>query len=151
MVTDAVGGSAKGQYTIDSSTSSCTTFSYSIDLNSSPGTGCCGNGVSFRTWTFQAIAPATGTLTFQWHYSGFHAFFAVNALFQVFSGANIVTLYNPPQQNCCNSPSAGFDITGTYSIQVTAGQAFGFTVGGSNGDSNSFLGGELSIGNAVIQ
>ena len=127
--------------TPSSGPASSASFSYNIDL--------AGGGVSFRTWTFQTNAAGTGPVSFQWHYTGFHAFFAVQALFQVFadgpSGRTTITLYNPPQQNCCTSPSAGFDVQGTATINVTQGFAFGFTVGGSNFDSNSHMNGTLTI------
>ena len=119
-------------------------FAYDINLG--------GGGVPFRTWTFQTVAAATGTVTFAFHYTGFHAYFAVNALFQAFSaapGGATITLYNPPQQNCCTTPSSGFDVSGTATINVTQGFPFGFIVGGSNGDSNSQLNGTLTITNFV--
>lgn len=151
-VTDAVGGSSSANFPIGSTpSSSCAAFGYAIDLSNPPGSGMGGSGVSARTWTFQDIAATTGTLTFQWRYIGFHAFFEVTALLQVFSGSNVITLYNPPQQNCCTSPSAGFDVQGIGTILVTAGTPFGFTVGGSNGDLNSVLNGTLYITNFLIQ
>lgn len=126
----------------------CATFGYNINLNSNPATGCCGGGVSLRTWTFQTTAANTGTATFQWHYTGFHTYFAVTALFHAFSGnATPITLYSAGPVNCCTSPSNGFDVSGIGSIAVTQGMPFGFIVGGSNGDSNSQLNGTLTITN----
>jgi hypothetical protein len=119
--------------------SGCPAFSYSINLGNPAG------GVPARNWTFQTVAPANGNVSFNWHYSGFHAFFQVTALLQVFAGANTVTLYSAGPQNCCTTPSAGFDVFGTATIPVTAGLPFGFIVGGSNGDSNSQLNGTITI------
>src|SRR5205823_6491188 len=95
--------------------SGCPAFSYSINLGNPAG------GVPARTWKFQTTAPATGTVTFNWHYSGFHAFFEVTALLQVFAGANNITLYSAGPVDCCTTPSAGFDVSGTGTIAVTAG------------------------------
>jgi hypothetical protein len=151
-LTDAAGASAMANFVVgETPSSSCTTFGYAIDLSNPPGSGTGGSGVTSRTWTFQANAATTGTLSFNWRYTGFHAYFEVTALLQVFSGANTVTLYTAGPTSCCTTPSAGFDVQGTGSIAVTAGQAFGFIVGGSNGDSNSVLNGTLIITNFSIQ
>lgn len=129
--------------TPSSGPASSASFAYNINLG--------GGGVSFRTWTFQTTAAGNGPISFQWHYTGFHAFFAVRALFQAFAGSaagnSVITLYNPPQQNCCSTPSAGFDVQGTATINVNQGFPFGFIVGGSNFDSNSQLNGTLTISN----
>ena len=151
-VTDAVGGSGSANFQIGTTpTSSCVAFGYAIDLSIPTGSGTGGSGVPPRTWSFQDTAATTGTLTFNWQYVGFHAFFEVTALLQVYSGSNVITLYQPAEQNCCTSPSAGFNASGTGTIPVTAGTPFGFTVGGSNGDSNSVLNGTLYITNFTIQ
>src|SRR5205807_10394330 len=89
----------------------------------------------------------TGPVTSNWHYSGFHAYFQVTALLQVLAGANTSTLYSARPVNCCSTPSAGFDISGTATIQVTGASPFGFIVGGSNADSNSQLNGTQTISN----
>jgi hypothetical protein len=121
--------------------SGCPAFSYNINLGSPA------SGVSARTWTFQTTTPADGTVTFNWRYTGFHAFFQVTALLQVFAGANTITLYSAGPTDCCTTPSAGFDVSGTATIPVTAGSPFGVIAGGSNGDSNSQLNGTLTIWN----
>jgi hypothetical protein len=90
-------------------------------------------------------------LTFNWQYIGFHSFFEVTAMAQVFSGSNVVTLSSAGPVDCCTTPSAGFNVQGTGTIAVTAGTPFGFTVGGSNGDSDSVLNGTLVISSFAIQ
>jgi Bacterial Ig-like domain (group 3) len=137
-VTDAVGGAGSANFQIGSTPSSpCAAFSYNLVED--------GGGVPESTWSFSDTAATTGTLTFNWQYVGFHAFFDVTALLQVFSGSNTVTLYSASAATCCSSPSGGFNVQGTASIAVTAGQPFGFTVGGSNFDSNATLNGTLYI------
>jgi hypothetical protein len=150
-VTDAAGGSSAANFLVGSTpSSSCAAFGYAIDLNNPPGSGQGGSGVSARTWSFQSAAATSGTLTFSWQYVGFHSFFEVTALLQVFSGQSAITLYQPAQQNCCTSPSGGFNVSGTGTIAITAGTPFGFTVGGSNGDLDAVLSGTLYITNFVI-
>ena len=90
-------------------------------------------------------------MTFNWQYIGFHSFFEVTAMAQVFSGSNVVTLYSAGPVDCCTTPSAGFNVQGTGTIAVTAGTPFGFTVGGSNGDLDSVLNGTLVISSFAIQ
>jgi hypothetical protein len=75
----------------------------------------------------------------------------VTAQLQVFSGENTVTLYSAGPQDCCTTPSNGFDVQGTGTMPVTAGTPFGFVVSGSNVDSNSVLNGTLVITNFSIQ
>ena len=55
------------------------TLSYDVDLGNP------GSGVSQRTATFSAIATGTGTVSFDWAYTGFHAFFQANAELTVFA------------------------------------------------------------------
>ncbi|HKV82059.1 MAG TPA: putative Ig domain-containing protein [Candidatus Sulfotelmatobacter sp.] len=151
-VNDAVGGSSSANFQVGSTpSSSCSAFGYAIDLSNPPGSGVGGSGVPLSTWTFQNTAATSGTLTFNWQYVGFHSFFEVTAMAQVFSGSNVVTLYSAGPVDCCTTPSAGFNVQGTGTISVTAGQTFGFTVGGSNGDLDSVLNGTLYITNFVIQ
>jgi hypothetical protein len=114
-------------------------FAYSINLG--------GGGVPAQTWTFQDTAAATGTVSFNWQYTGFHAYFDVTALLQVFDASNIVTLYSAGPASCCTTPSGGFSVSGTATINVNQGDPFGWIVGGSNFDSNSVLNGTLTITN----
>jgi len=151
-VNDAAGGSASANFQLGSTpSSSCVAFGYAIDLSNPPGSAQGGGGVPLSTWTFQDTAATTGTLTFNWQYIGFHSFFEVTAMAQVFSGSNVVTLSSAGPVDCCTTPSAGFNVQGTGTIAVTAGTPFGFTVGGSNGDSDSVLNGTLVISSFAIQ
>jgi hypothetical protein len=110
-------------------------------------------GFSPVTWTFQTTAAATGTVTFNYTYSGLHAWFEVTAFFKAFAGGSggttTVTAYSAGPADCCTTPSNGFNVSGTVSIAVTQGHPFGFMVGGSNFDFNNFLHGTLTITNFV--
>lgn len=101
-----------------------------------------------QTWTFRTIAPATETLTFDWTYTGFHAYFGVTAFLNAFSdgpGGSTESLVNVAAAQCCTAPSGGFTYSGTATIRVTKGYAFGIRVGGDNFDSNATLQGTVTL------
>jgi hypothetical protein len=99
-------------------------------------------GFSTRTWTVSGVAADAGSYSFDWDYSGFHAYFGVTA----FLNAGASSLVNSGPANCCSSPSAGFGYNGSYTfINVNAGDVLSFTMGGRNGDSNNYLGGTLKL------
>jgi uncharacterized protein YjdB len=112
-------------------------FSYDVNLGNP------GGGVSVRTATFSVVAQESGTVTFDWLYTGFHAFAAVNAELTVFAerAAGTTTVVEIDQAAGGNS----FTFSGTSTIQVEAGKPFGIIVGGSNFDSNSRLRGTVTI------
>ncbi len=100
-------------------------------------------GFSDVSWAVTAVAGEAGDYTFDWNYSGFHAFFQVTAFLSSSLGD---TLVNAGPQNCCSSPSAGFNFDGTYTFTgLNAGDTFGFTFGGSNVDRNNVLRGNLNL------
>jgi hypothetical protein len=114
------------------------TFSYDVNLGNP------GSGVFFRTATFSVSAPFTGPFSFDYDFSGFHAFFQAEAVFQVFanssSGTETITIVD-------QATSGNFNFAGSTSIDIENGFSFGFIVGGSNGDANSRLRGDLLISN----
>lgn len=110
------------------------TMSYDVNL------GVPGRGVPRRTATYQVVAPTTGTVRFDWEYTGFHAYFRAFATLRVLSGSVSNTLVN-------NASAGGHSFTfrGSSSMAVTQGQPLRFEIGGENGDSNSRLRGSLRI------
>ncbi|WP_174273748.1 PEPxxWA-CTERM sorting domain-containing protein [Sphingomonas bacterium] len=129
-------GSGPGTVTTTYPDAATTTFDYSY----------AGSGVySGLTWTLSGIADSTGTQTFSYDSSGFYAYFNVRAELSAFSGADVQTLYNTGPANCCSSPSGGFDYTGTVTLDLVAGQSYGFTLYGSNGDSDARALGTLTV------
>lgn len=101
-------------------------------------------GFSTVQWdvTSNAITKA-GAYTFDWNYSGFHAFFRVTAFLISSDGT---TLVNVGPENCCTAPSAGFNYSGSYMFTgVNVGDVIGFSMGGSNFDSNNTLRGTLNL------
>lgn len=104
------------------------------------------NPAGFNTvqWdvTSNVISQA-GDYEFDWNYSGFHAFFRVTAFLITSDGT---TLVNVGPASCCTSPSAGFNHSGNYTFTgVSAGDVIGFSMGGSNFDSNNQLRGTLNL------
>lgn len=100
-------------------------------------------GYSTNIWTVLGVATDAGTYNFNWNYSGYHAFFNVTAFLTSSLGASLV---NAGPQNCCASPSNGFNYSGTYSFAgVHAGDTIGFTMGGRNFDSDNRLYGDLRL------
>ena len=113
-------------------------FSYLVDLGNP------GNGVSFRTATYSVPAAHSGTVTFDWVYTGYHAFFATRAYLVVYAQTSSGTTEIPLIDDVA---SGGFSFNGTATIEVEAGLPFGVTIGGSNFDSDSELDGTLKVFN----
>jgi hypothetical protein len=98
-----------------------------------------------QSFTFQGVATATGPFTFTWRYSGFHAFFQARASLTAFAdgpGGRVSTVLMPNRD-----VGGGFDVpsTGSVTLNLTAGQPYGFVATGSNFDSDSRLIGTISI------
>jgi len=115
-------------------------FSYDVNLGYPAG------GVSYREATFSTTAANTGTISFDWQYDFFHAWFAVEADLYVFSnGPSGTTVHLLDFDNWGYTGAQTF--SGSSTISVESGYSFGFIVGGSNFDSNSVLQGTLTITN----
>lgn len=114
-------------------------FGYDVNLGTTT------TGVSQRTATYQMIAPVTGTVRFDWEYTGFHAFFQARANFTAFAGENVSVEVDGA------TVSSNFRFTGSTVLAVEAGAPFGFELGGRNGDSNSRLVGTLAVSNLVVE
>ncbi len=92
-----------------------------------------------QTWLYQATAEETGTLSFDWEYSGFHAWYRPTLVLSVFSdtaeGRNTTTLLEGNTR----------EGKGSTSIDVVKGEKLGFIIKGSNYDSDSRLLGFLKV------
>ncbi|MDO9092801.1 MAG: hypothetical protein Q8R98_08110 [Rubrivivax sp.] len=98
---------------------------------------------STGTWQVRGTAVEAGDYSFDWNYSGFHAFFRVTAFLGSTDGD---TLVNAGPESCCTEPSAGFNYSGSYTFTgLTAGEVFGFNLGGSHSDSDRRLIGSLLL------
>lgn len=100
------------------------------------------NSYEERNWEFSAIATDTGVLNYNWDYTGMHAWFQARAKVTAFvenDGVRSTTvLYN-------NDVYGNFDMSGTSSLQLTAGDTYGFTITGYNFDGSKHLRGSLKV------
>ena len=102
------------------------------------------SGSRSATYTAEALVTEGGLFDFDWTFSGFHAYHSVRAhLLQVAPTSR--TLVNAGPTNCCTTPSAGFDFSGTSSVMLAIGDTLRFTFGGSNSDSNPTVMGTVTI------
>ncbi|MGI4842303.1 MAG: PEP-CTERM sorting domain-containing protein [Janthinobacterium lividum] len=102
---------------------------------------------SAQTWTATAIADEAGDYSFDWTYSGFHAYFMVTAFLNASSSMGATdSLVNAGPASCCSAPSNGFAYAGNYTFAgINAGDTLQFTFGGANSDSDARLMGTLSL------
>ena len=135
-------GAGPGTFSITPSSGQSATedLRYSVNLGSA-------GGVAPTSWNYQTTSSGSGVVSFNWEYTGFNSYFNVTAFAKFFVGATQFTLVNAGPASCCTPPSGGYDYFGTASFPVNAGDQFGFTLGGSNSDSNSQINGELIVTN----
>ena len=99
-----------------------------------------------QTWNAVTFADTAGDYSFNWDYSGYHAFFLVTAFLNAASPSGSAQLVNAGPAVCCSAPSGGFRYTGTYTFtNVAAGDRLSFNFGGRNGDSDARMFGTLVL------
>ena len=107
------------------------------------------NPYADETWLLSTTATSDATVPLTYAYSGFHAYYEVVVHLDAFVTHNGVTtktsLVHDGPINCCTAPSGGFSYTGSHSFVVATGDTYGFTVGGSNFDSNHAFYGTLTV------
>ena len=92
-----------------------------------------------QRWNFTTTAAASGPVTLPWSYSGYHAFFATQAVLEaVVNNVVVATLISGPAPG-------GFSFTGSHTFTVNAGDTYGFRFGGQNFDSDSRLQGTFTV------
>lgn len=134
---------SNGSTTIEPEPGDSTFLQWNYDINN----GNPGGGVPFQSMEVTATAAADETITFDWTFDGFHAFFDANAGLQVFAGrpdgqAPVVVTLVPFDET-----DGTFSFAGTSSIEVSAGQPWGVIASGENFDVNSILVGEVVLTN----
>ncbi|NCG18581.1 MAG: hypothetical protein GWP91_06175 [Rhodobacterales bacterium] len=108
-----------------------------------------GGGVSFRTAEVSVIADADGLAAFDWDYTFQHAWYLAEAelVFFAIDASDVRQEYQAYDAVI----SGGDTDNGTISsLPIAVGKAFGFTVGGANFDSNSFLNGTVTLSNFEV-
>jgi hypothetical protein len=118
-------------------------FRYAVNasLSTYNGTGaCCGTGA----WSFSTIAATTQSVTVEYRYTGFHAWYNAYVSLESFvqTGTTVVTTPMVPNHYFTG---AGFTYTGTVTFDVTANDTYGFKFTGSNYDLNGRLIGMLAV------
>jgi hypothetical protein len=108
---------------------------------------------SGAAWTVSTTPSSTGTITFDWDNSGNYWHYQVTESLVLFaynaSGVEqFYTLSANGPENCCITPSGGFDYTGVDTVSVNAGEPWGFIISGSNYDSTDIMYGTLTISDA---
>ncbi len=140
-------GSMPGSTTVVSDgTSAPPRFRYDFVDPNPAGGECCSDG----EWTFQTTAASTGPVVLDWYWNGFHAYFQVRAKLEYFvdtaaDAPVYTTLVNAGPTSCCTTPSAGFTYSGVTTINVGAGDTYGFRMSGSNGDTNGTMQGTFEL------
>lgn len=113
-----------------------TTFAYNDGTTYGSGSYSYGSTIS---WTATATAEVTGQYTFDWGLAGMHSWFQAAAGLVTFGGSAPVTLVN-------QSVYDSFSFAGTSLVfDVVAGDTFGFTISGRNGDGSAIISGTLSV------
>jgi hypothetical protein len=102
-----------------------------------------------ETWLLSTTATSDATVPLTYAGSGLHGYFQVVAHLDAFVTHNGFTtttsLVHNPKTDCCTPPSGGFSYTGSHSFAVATGDTYGFTLGGSNYDSNHAFYGTLTV------
>jgi hypothetical protein len=108
------------------------------------------SGYSYQTWAYTTSAVATGNYTFDWNYSGLHSWFAVTQHLEAFAdgptGETVVQLVNV----YIGGYAGNFNYSGTTTLPLTAGYAWGIRPAGQNGDSSQILFGTVHLTDPVI-
>jgi hypothetical protein len=117
-------------------TGSTSTFTYGVDGTSA-------------TWTLSGIADETGSRTFNYDSAGFYSYFRVRAAASAFSGLVSTTLYDAGPADCCTTPSSGFNYAGSVTLDLVAGQEYGFRLSGSHNDVANRLQGVFAVTDAT--
>lgn len=134
-------GISEGTSSIDPASGSTANASFSYNVPD----GSCFTGRSFRTVIFEVPVPTSGTVTFDWVYTGFHAWHQATVFFRVFSGAKEILEVNN------QSVSGNFSFSGSTSITAYGGETLGFQIGGKNYDTDCTLLGTLTVTNSPAQ
>ena len=96
----------------------------------------------YVTARFVNIATEDGPVTFNWAFDGNHSWYLATAMMNIFvthgSATNNFSAYD-------GNVSGQFSFTGSYTVDLKAGDQWGITVGGSNFDSSLFLHGVVTL------
>jgi hypothetical protein len=107
-------------------------------------------GANVGNWSMSVVAGSTRPVTLAYEASGFYSWFMVRVRFERFirrGGIDVLreTLVQEGPTNCCSAPSGGFNYQGITTLDVKAGDVYGFQVYGSHGTGAPAMSGFLSV------
>ena len=122
----------------DSGSADQATFGFNVELPPFSG--------SFAEETADFLVPSTvtGSVSFDYEFSGNSRYFQAEAQFDTIVGGTPTSIVD------ASSTSGPFTYTGSASFIAQNGQDFGFRIGGGHQDSNRNIFGNLTITNLVI-
>ncbi|MEL6110486.1 MAG: right-handed parallel beta-helix repeat-containing protein, partial [Planctomycetota bacterium] len=119
----------------DSGPAEAATFGYDLNL--------VGGFERQQRLDFLSTAVDTGSVTFDYEFSGNSRFFEARAFFDTVSPNGAATVVD-------ESTSGDFSFDGSATLISEVGEAIGFRIGGGNSDSNRDIFGDLTITNIVF-
>ena len=132
---NAFGNGGNGSASVTSAAPGSISLNYDFDGN---------EAMLDFTLTAQFVNTATedGAVTFSWAFNGNHSWYDATATMNIFvthgSATNNFSAYD-------GNVSGQFSFTGSYTVDLKAGDQWGITVGGSNYDSSLFLHGVVTL------
>ncbi|MGH2474429.1 MAG: DUF642 domain-containing protein, partial [Candidatus Limnocylindrales bacterium] len=135
-------GTGPGTQSVQDAATDTPTLSYAYEV------ACCATG----EWGLFKTATTSETISLDWSWTGYHAWFQVTAELTAFvisadaSDTETVLVDAGPTSCCAGPPSGGFTYSGTVQLDVEPGDTYGFVLSGSNADSDGRLQGTLAIG-----
>ena len=103
-----------------------------------------------QTWTYTTNAVASGNVTFDWTYNGFHSYFEISEGLEAYAngpaGPTVISLASGSCPESCPS----FSYNGTITLPLIAGYTWGIRASGRNYDYSRTLQGTITLTNPVI-
>ena len=104
-----------------------------------------------QTWTYTTNAVASGNLTFDWTYTGFHSYFQISEGLEAYAnGPTGPTVIIPLASGSCPESCPSFSYNGTVTLPLIAGYTWGIRASGKNYDYSRTLQGTITLTNPVI-
>jgi len=102
-----------------------------------------------NSWSFQTIATETDTVTLQYDWTGFHGFFGASTRLSSFGdGGSSLVVEGPVFDG--SSPAGGFNYTGTVTLNLVAGEVYGFSLSGNSSDIDDRLFGTFIVTDVTV-
>ena len=104
-----------------------------------------------QTWTYTTNAVASGNVTFDWTYTGFHSYFQISEALEAYAnGPTGPTVIIPLASGSCPESCPTFSYNGTVTLPLIAGYTWGIRASGKNYDYHRTLQGTITLTNQVI-